>query len=109
MEGHLYKRGKSKTWYLLYDLPKPHSDKRKQCSVRIGKMPKSHAVARKREILRRVDQGTWQSAPSLTVETFLTLWLDATRPRLAAKTHERYSSLVRLYVLPVIGQAPSQD
>ena len=50
MEGHLYKRGKSKTWYLLYDLPKPHSDKRKQCSVRIGKMPKSHAVARKREI-----------------------------------------------------------
>lgn len=104
MEGHLYKRGKSKTWYLLYDLPKPHGDKRKQCSVRIGKMPTSHAVARKREILRRVDQGTWQSAPSLTVEKFLTLWLDATRPRLAAKTHERYSSLVRLYVLPVIGQ-----
>jgi integrase len=86
MEGHLYKRGKSKTWYLLYDLPK------------------SHAEARKREILRRIDQGTWQSAPSLTVEKFLMLWLDATRPRLAAKTHERYSSLVRLYVLPVIGQ-----
>jgi hypothetical protein len=104
MEGHLYKRGRSKTWYLLYDLPKAHGDKRKQCSVRIGKMPKSHAEARKREILRRVDQGTWQSAPSLTVEKFLRLWLDATRPRLAAKTHERYSSLVQLYVLPVIGQ-----
>jgi len=104
MEGHLYKRGRSKTWYLLYDLPKAHGDKRKQCSVRIGKMPKSHAEARKREILRRVDQGTWQSAPSLTVEKFLRLWLDATRPRLAAKTHERYSSLVQLYVLQVIGQ-----
>lgn len=104
MEGHLYKRGKSRTWYLLYDLPKLHGDQRKQCSVRIGKMPKSHAEARKREILRRVDQGTWQSPSSLTVEKFLTLWLDATRPRLAAKTHERYASLVRLYVLPAIGQ-----
>lgn len=104
MEGHLYKRGKSRTWYLLYDLPKPHGDRRKQCSVRIGKMPKSHAEARKREILRRVDQGTWQSPPSVTVEKFLTLWLGATRPRLAAKTHERYSSLVRLYVVPAIGQ-----
>jgi hypothetical protein len=55
VEGHLYQRGKSKVWYLLYDEP-AKSGKRNLRSVRIGKMPKAEADAKKREILSAVDK-----------------------------------------------------
>ncbi len=55
MEGHLYQRGKSKVWYLLYDAR--NQRKRNLRSVRIGKMSKSEADAKKREILSKVDKG----------------------------------------------------
>lgn len=67
-------------------------------------MPKNHAVARKREILRQFDNGTWrEERPDRTVEEFLKSWLDATRYRVAATTHARYSGLVSRYFVPVIG------
>lgn len=105
MEGHLYQRGKSKIWYLLYDVPLPKGEKRNLRSVRIGKMSKSEADAKKREILSKVDKGMLRErAASMSVEEFLTSWLDATRDRLAPRTAERYASIVNLHVVPVIGK-----
>lgn len=104
MEGHLYQRGKSKIWYLLYDAPLSNGKKRNLRSVRIGKMSKSEADAKKREILSKVDKGVRdEQAGSTTVEQFLSSWLDATRDRLAPRTAERYASIVKLHVVPVIG------
>lgn len=104
MEGHLYQRGKSKIWYLLYDAPLSNGEKRNLRSVRIGKMSKSEADAKKREILSKVDKGVLRErAASMSVEAFLTSWLDATRDRLAPRTAERYASIVNLHVVPVVG------
>jgi integrase len=103
MEGHLYQRGKSKVWYLLYDAP-PNGGKRNLRSVRIGKMPKAEADAKKREILSAVDKGTTrEEATSTTLEAFLNSWMEATRDRLASRTAERYASIVKLHIIPIIG------
>jgi integrase len=103
MEGHLYQRGKSKVWYLLYDAP-PNGGKRNLRSVRIGKMPKAEADAKKREILSAIDKGTRrEEATSTTLEAFLNSWMEATRDRLARRTAERYASLVKLHIVPVVG------
>jgi integrase len=103
VEGHLYQRGKSKVWYLLYDEP-ANTGKRNLRSVRIGKMTKAEADAKKREILSAVDKGTarGQAAPT-TLEAFLNSWMEATRDRLASRTAERYASIVKLHIVPVIG------
>jgi integrase len=104
VEGHLYQRGKSKIWYLLYDAPLSQGEKRNLRSVRIGKMSKSEADAKKREILSKVDKGlVRERAASMSVEQFLSSWLDATRDRLAPRTAERYASIVQLHVVPVVG------
>jgi integrase len=103
MEGHLYQRGKSKVWYLLYDEP-ANNGKRNLRSVRIGKMPKAEADAKKREILSAVDKGmAREQAASTSVEAFLNSWIEATRARLAPRTAERYAAIVKLHIVPVIG------
>ena len=72
MEGHLYQRGKSRIWYLLYDAPLSKGEKRNLRSVRIGKMSKSEADAEKRQILSKVDTGSVpERAASMSVEQFL--------------------------------------
>ncbi len=103
MEGHLYQRGKSKVWYLLYDEP-ASTGKRNLRSVRIGKMSKAEADAKKREILSAVDKGTApEHGTSTSVEAFLNSWMEATHDRLASRTAERYASIVKLHIVPVIG------
>ena len=104
MEGHLIQRGKRGVWYLSFDLPRERGAKREQQYIRLGTMPKGHAVARKREILRKVDQGTWvKKSEDISVSAFLTRWLDATKDHLAATTYARYSGLVSLHFVPEIG------
>ena len=103
MEGYLYQRGKSKIWYLRYDSA-PVDGKRNQKNVRIGKMTKSEAEAKKRDMLRKLDDGTLFDAPAvLTVQSFLETWLDSQKHYLATNTHERYTSLLKRHVIPSLG------
>ncbi len=68
-------------------------------------MAKAEAEAKKRELLRRLDEGTWtDDSKKTTVAEFLEAWLTAQKPQLAANTHERYASLLRLHVTPMLGQ-----
>jgi integrase len=103
VDGHLYQRGRSKAWYLLYDVPVAPGEKRRQRNVRIGRMPKAEAEARKRELLRRIDEGLEAKPVALKAEDYVAGWLESVRHSLAAKTHERYASLLRKHVVPVIG------
>ncbi|MGA2760396.1 MAG: site-specific integrase [Candidatus Cybelea sp.] len=67
-------------------------------------MPKNLALARKREILRKVDKGTWvRERRDLTVERFLTDWLEAIKYDVATNTHVRYTGLVKQHVIPLVG------
>lgn len=104
MDGHLVQRGKRKTWYLVFDAPRNPGEQRKQKKVRIGNVPKTQALAKKREILQKVDRGEWvDERADVKVEAFFESWLDAIRPNIAATTHARYSGLVRRHFVPVIG------
>jgi integrase len=88
---------------LLYDEP-ANNGKRNLRSVRIGRMPKGEADAKKREILSAVDRGmAREHAASTSLEAFLNSWIEATRDRLASRTAERYASIVKLHIVPVIG------
>lgn len=61
-------------------------------------------MLRKRELLRRVDEGTSPEPASQDAEQYLTGWLESPKHLLAAKTNERYSSLLRLHAIPIIGR-----
>jgi integrase len=107
MEGHLVeRRGKrGRVWYLVFDTPRERGAKREQQRVKLGSMPKNHALALKRKILAKVDNGTWaKQRRDLTVERFLTDWLDAIEHEVATNTHVRYTGLVKEHVIPRIGK-----
>jgi integrase len=104
MKGHLRQRGKRGVWYLYFDEARERGKKREQQGIRLGTMPKNRALARMREILREVDQGTWvKKREDINVSDFLIRWLDANKDRIAPTTYARYSGLVSLHFVPEIG------
>jgi|SRR5580700_410305 integrase len=104
MEGHLYQRGKSQTWYLRYDEPTSTDAKRRPRNVRIGRMSKSSAEAKKRQILRQVDEGILQERSTGTLEQFLAEWLESRKHNLANTTYARYKQMIDRDINPVIGK-----
>lgn len=103
MEGHLYQRGKGQTWYLRYAEPAQADGKRRPRNVRIGRMSKSSAEAKKRQILRKVDEGILQGDSAGTVEQFFTEWLESRKRNLANTTFVRYKQMIDRDVNPIIG------
>jgi len=103
MEGHLVQRGKSRVWWLVFDVPKVRGERRRQRWVRIGRGTRSEAVRRKRETLREFDKGNWHENRDLTVGELLTLWLRDNEHRLQARTHEGYVSKVQCHLAPSLG------
>ena len=106
MKGYLRKR--RDVWYTTIDLPRSAEQTRKQKCLRIGKMSKADALVKEREILRQYDDGTWVEEADKTVADLLTMWLEHNTPTdrnqpISPTTFERYSSIVRLHILPTLG------
>lgn len=79
---------------------------------RIVKYGKTKAEAR--EKLRRAEEdhrkGVSTSAASITVEQFLTRWLeDVVRQRNRASTYRSYEQIVRIHIVPAIGKVKIQE
>jgi integrase len=49
------------------------------------------------------EAGVFVAGPGQTVRQFLTSWLAYREARIRASTHRRYAGLIRMYVLPAIG------
>lgn len=58
--------------------------------------------------LREQQQGTLVTAPQQTVEQFLKQWLDICKTGVRIRTYERYETLIRLHIVPVIGRVQLQ-
>jgi integrase len=57
-----------------------------------------------RKILRKVDEGPWKpERRDVTVERFLTGWLEEIKDDLATNTHIRYTGLMKQHVIPRVG------
>jgi hypothetical protein len=61
------------------------------------------AKAALREKLESLRHGTHVDPNKLTVGEWLEQWLTTVRQEVSPKTHERYSELVRGYLVPVLG------
>ena len=104
MQGHLRRRGK-RSWAIVLNLGRDLNGQRRQ---------KWHAVQgtkrdAQRELTRLLDSihsGGYVEPTKLTVTQYLNRWLDSIQRKVAPKTWERYSGLVRLTLAPAIGSYP---
>ena len=62
-----------------------------------------------REMHQQVDQGMTYSSAQITLQEFLTNWLEINRSRLGPKTAPRYEQLARDYILPQLGKTKLRD
>ena len=56
-----------------------------------------------------VDEGTYVPDSSETLNAYLHRWLEHMKGQVRPNTHARYSSLLRLHVVPRLGQVPLRD
>jgi len=105
MRGHTYKRGSS--WTVVYD-EQPDDGKRRQRS-KGGFATKRDADRFLRDMLGRIDSGSYAAPSKLTVADFLEReWLPAVEGTLRPLSVQRYRSVIRLYVKPRIGSTRLQ-
>src|SRR5215468_12269003 len=57
-------------------------------------------------LLRTADTGEHVDPNRMTVRRWLETWLDAVRSEISRKAYERYSEIVRCYLVPALGQFP---
>jgi integrase len=99
MRGHITKRGS--TWTAVVDLPPdPITGKRRQ--KRLSSPTKRGIEALVAATIQAAQTG-FTDAGRLTVRDFLAQWLEAAAPTLRPSTNRRYLDLVRLHLVPVLG------
>ena len=65
---------------------------------------KTEAVARLQEMQREAAVGAAKSPARLTVSKFLADWLETTKPSVRPSTWSGYESIVRLHIVPPLGE-----
>ena len=106
MQGHIRKRGKD-SWTVVVEQGRdPVTGKRKQL-WRSVKGAKREAEALVVQLLHQRDTGIDAPSGRLTVADYLQQWLSTySQPNLAPKTHIRYEQLIRIHMVPVVGNIP---
>lgn len=103
MRGHIRQRAKG-SWSLVVDVGRdPSTGKRRQV-WKTFRGTKKQAEAELARVVSAIETGTDLEPQSVTVEAFLNRWLKATKSRVAARSYDRYSEIVRLHILPGLGR-----
>jgi integrase len=102
MTGSIRKRGKS-SWQITVDLGRdPDGKKVRKFATVTG--TKAQAQRQLRELLTQQDKGIPISSSKITLATWMERWLaEYVRHKNSQHTYERYDRLLRLHVLPVLG------
>lgn len=105
-EGSITKRGES--WMLKYEGGKDATGKRRQLYKTV-RGTRKEADRELRRLLGQLDEGTHVDPQKMTLAQWIEIWVrDYAAPTVSAKTLERYSELLRLHVVPYIGQQAMQ-
>jgi integrase len=102
--GHLKNLGDNR-WNIVISVRDPATGKRKRRWFAF-RGTKKDAQAERRRRLAEIDAGASIEPRKLTMARFLERWLEHMKPNVAPRTHERYSELVRLNIVPLIGGIP---
>jgi integrase len=107
MKGHIEKRKGARgiTWRVRIELPRDEQGRRRSKSYSCP--TRKEAERELPRLLRELDTGQWADPASLTVGEYLKRWLsDAAKPAVGRRTFERYGAIVRLHVVPTLGDVP---
>lgn len=105
MRGHIEQRAKTKnTWTIVIELDKDAvSGKRHQKWLTVRGSHKD-AENKLTELLRQLDTGIYIQPGKTTLADYLARWLaDYVKPNLSPRGYERYESIVRLHLIPTLG------
>jgi integrase len=106
MRGSIVKRYKSSYSIVLNLGVDPQTGKRKQHWITV-RGTKKDAERRLAELLHQLDTGTFMKPGKSTVAEFLEKWLlDYVQPNLSPRSFERYESIVRVHLIPALGNIP---
>lgn len=107
MRGSIRKREGKKgvTWQVTVELPKdPITGKRRQKKLTVAGKKEADALAA--QYVTKLESGGFSEgdAKKLTLEAYLTRWLDATEGTIKPISRKRYGDLMRLHVIPSLGR-----
>jgi integrase len=100
--GHIRQRSPG-SWELRYNLgTNPATGKRRLVTTTV-KGNRRAAEKELRRLLRALDTGEHVDPTRVSVRQWLEQWLETARTEVAPKTHERYSEIVRNFLIPAFG------
>jgi integrase len=101
MRGSITKKGNGRHYVVTHHR---HPDGKRYQSAHGGYRTKKEAEAALREVLNRMDRGSYVASTGLTVATYLgDEWLPSIRGTVRQGTHNSYADNMRLHVVPYIG------
>jgi integrase len=103
MRGHITKRGTNSWTIVLYTGRDPKTGKKQQKWHSI-KGTKKQAEQELAKLVSSLDNGTYVKPNKVTVSSFLEQWLrDYAKTNTSPRTYERYAEIVRLHLIPHLG------
>lgn len=105
MRGTIRQRSKGSWTIQVYGGRDPVSGKELRIA-RTVKGTKKHAELALAKLISSVETGVDFNATKLNVADYAAKWLASKRHKVRPKTIERYSDLMRLHIVPVIGNVP---
>jgi len=103
MKGHIRERSPGR-WAIVIDARDVGGNRKRRWFSFQG--TKREAQRRCAELIAETRGGSATSPERMTVAQYLERWLEHMRPLVSPKTHERYSTMARANLIPVIGAIP---
>jgi integrase len=102
MRGNIRRRAQGSWTIQIYAGKDPATGKKRYVSrtVRGSKKDAENALA---GLIRALETGLDLSASRLTVAAYFSRWLEVSKDRVKARTHQRYAELVALHLRPALG------
>jgi integrase len=101
--GQIVRRGRRR-WLVRVFLGRDRQTKKRRYHNRTIRGPARRAQEYLTKVLRERDMGCGLEGAEITLDAFLTRWLDnAAKPKLRDKSYQSYESLLRRYVRSVLG------
>ena len=100
----------AKSWRIVAELPRdPVTGKRRQKHKSV-RGAKKDAERELRRLIAEIESGRLASSGRQTVGEYLQRWLrDYAVPNVAAKTYVRYKGIVRVHLIPALGEIPLES